>query len=180
MYGGWEEASSVVDLSQASGEHRTALLWASSFPELCAKGPQPLGLRAGCMVGWFRGRLLWTASQAVRGPARGDGLGAGPRGREDASVGGLQGGISAWSFGAGPTASSAARQLGTHDGLCSGWAMQEQQAGLAKDRLPVRGPSLRQVPGAQPPSEEARLQMLFLRVRPEIQAFLHLPPRWPS
>lgn len=76
--------------------------------------------------------------------------------------------------------SSAARQLGTHDGLCSGWAMQEQQAGLAKDRLPVRGPSLRQVPGAQPPSEEARLQMLFLRVRPEIQAFLHLPPRWPS
>lgn len=33
-----------------------------------------------------------------------------------------------------------ARQLGTHDGLCSGWAVQEQQAGLAKERLHVRGP----------------------------------------
>lgn len=54
-------------------------------------------------------------------------------------MGGLQGGISAWSFGAGPTASSAARD--PRQGLCSGWAVQEQQAGLAKEKLHVRGPS---------------------------------------
>lgn len=128
----------------------------------------------GCMVGWFRGRLLWTASQAVRGPAQGDSLGAGPRGREDASVGGLQGGISAWSFGAGPTASSAARHP-QRPVLWVGCARTASWAGQGE--TPCQR-SLRQVPGAQRPSEEAHLQMLFLRVRPEIQAFLHLPPRW--
>lgn len=81
MDGGWEEASSVVDLSQASGEHRTALLWASLASQSYvqkALSHWASGLHGGVV----RGRLLWTASQAVRGPARGDGLGAGPRGRE--------------------------------------------------------------------------------------------------
>lgn len=53
-------------------------------------------------------------------------------------MGGLQGGISAWSFGAGPTASSAAPH--PRQGLCSGWAVQEQQVGLANERLHVRSP----------------------------------------
>lgn len=30
----------------------------------------------GCTVGWFRGRLFWTTSQAARGPARGDSPGS--------------------------------------------------------------------------------------------------------
>lgn len=52
----------------------------------------------GCTVGWFRGRLFWTTSQAVRGPAWGDSPGSRTR-REGAKEWvweGLRGGISAW------------------------------------------------------------------------------------
>lgn len=97
------------------------------------------------MVGWFRGRLFWTASQAVRGPAGGDSLGTGPRGREDASVGGLQGGISAWSLGVGPTASLAPTAGPV---LWVGCARTASQAGLGE--TPCQR-SLRQVPGVQLP-----------------------------
>lgn len=72
-----------------------------------------------------------------------------------------------------------ARQLGTHDRACAlGGLCKNSKLGWLRRSSMSEAP--RQVPGAQLPCAEARLQMLFLRVRPEIQAFLHLPPRWPS
>lgn len=51
----------------------------------------------GCTVGWFRGRLFWTTSQAARGPARGDSPGSKTR-REGTRERGWEG--QGWGVGA--------------------------------------------------------------------------------
>lgn len=136
--GGWEEASCVADLSQASGECRTALLWASLASQSYvqkALSHWASGLHGG-VVPW---QTLMDSQPSSERPSPG----RQPRSRtkreggrtlvwEDCRVG------SAWSFGAGPTGSSAARH--PQQGLCSGWAVQEQQAGLAKESLRALSP----------------------------------------
>lgn len=64
------------------------------FPSERLSTTRPLG----CTVGWFRGRLFWTTSQAVRGPAGGDSPGSRTRreGAREQAWEGQRGGISAW------------------------------------------------------------------------------------
>lgn len=130
--GGWEQASSVVDLNQASGECRTALLWASLASQSYVQ--KALSHWASRLHG---GVVPWQTLMDSQPSSERPSPGRQPRSRtkreggralvwEDCRVG------SAWSCGAGPTASSAARH--PQQGLCSGWAMQEQQAGLAWPR----------------------------------------------
>lgn len=86
----------------------------TSFLELCRR-PSSATRPPGCMDGWFRGRqTLWTASQAARGPAGGDSLGTGPRGREDGRVRSQPDPL-----GQDPLPAQHPQQ-----GLCSGWAVQ--------------------------------------------------------
>lgn len=63
----------------------------------------------GCTVGWFRGRLFWTTSQVVRGPAGGDSPGSSTRreGVEESVWEGSGWDLSLAPLGAGPTANSA-------------------------------------------------------------------------
>lgn len=121
----------MVNLSQASGEPTTTLLWASlaSWNSLQkALRHQASGLH-GRVVPW---QTLWTASQATRGPAGGDSQEAGPRGREDRRVGSQPAPL-----GQDPLPAQHPQQ-----GLCSGWAVQ--------GKAPCQR-SLRQAPGAKLP-----------------------------
>lgn len=124
----------------------------------------------GCTVGWFRGRLLWTTSQAARGPAWGDGPGSRTRregGSEGAGVGAQPG----------PQLGTPRRPPTSGPG-CPGCGNGGQGARLAKGSLRVRG-SCRKLLGPSCPAQEVPPQMLFLRVRPEIQDCLALPPCGP-
>lgn len=121
----------MVNLSQASGEPTTTLLWASlaSWNSLQkALRHQASGLH-GRVVPW---QTLWTASQATRGPAGGDSQEAGPRGREDRRVGSQPAPL-----GQDPLPAQHPQQ-----GLCFGWAVQ--------GKAPCQR-SLRQAPGAKLP-----------------------------
>lgn len=71
-------------------------------------------------------------------------------------------------------------QLGTHSRAQLRCVLEARDStpGLAEGRLHVRGPR-RKFLEPSCSAQEARPQMLFLRVRPEIQACLGLPPRGP-
>lgn len=174
--GGWEEASSVVDLSQASGGHRTAPLWASLASQSCvqkALSRWASGLHGG-VVPW---PTLLDSQPSSERPSPGRQPRSRPRregGRWCRRTAGWGLSLVLWGRTRCQLGSSAPTAGPVLWVGCAGTASWAGQGETPCQR------SLRQVPGAQLPSEEACLQMLFLRVRPEIQAFLHLPPRWPS
>lgn len=120
----------------------------SAFPVLSEEGRLSPSRPLGCMVEWFRGRLFWIASQAVRGPAWGDSPGS-RTGREGAGERvweGLLGGRSGWPppRGAGPTANSAPT-VGTSS---AGFVQRRASQGWPKETTCQR--SLQEVPRAQP------------------------------
>lgn len=170
--GGWKGPSFAVDLqiSGGPGDTPSGPLQLSRALSRRLSATRPLG----CMVGWFRGSLFWTTSQAARGPARGAGPGSRTR-REGAGVGEAAGwDLSLAPLGAGPTANSAP----TIGPSFAGIVERGGKLGLAEGRLHVRSPR-RKFLESSCSTQEVRLQMSFLRVRPEIQACLGLLPLGP-
>lgn len=166
----------MVDLSQASGEHRTAPLWASPASQSYAQkalSRWASGLHGG-VVPW---RTLLDSQPSSERPSPG----RQPRSRPKREGGRWCGRTAGWDLSLvlwGRTHCQLGSSVPTAGPVrwvdCAGTASWAGQG-----ETPCQRP-LRQVPGAQLPSKEARLQMLFLRVRPESQAFLRLPPRWPA
>lgn len=174
--GGWKECPLQL-ISKPLGDPGTPLpgpLFA--FPRTLSRRlstSRPLG----CTVGWFRGRHFWTTSQAVRGPAGGDSPGSSTR-REGVEESVWEGcGVGSQP---GPLGGRTHCQLGTHSRAQLRCVLEARDStpGLAEGRLHVRGPH-RKFLEPSCSAQEARPQMLFLRVRPEIQACLGLPPRGP-
>lgn len=109
----------------------------------------------GCTLGWFRGRLFWTTSQAVRGPAWGDSPGSRTRreGERERAWEGRWGGISAWP----PCGQDPLPTWHPQQGPGAG----HSEPGLAEGRRHVRGPCGK-LSGPGSSSTDV------LRVRPEL------------
>lgn len=113
----------------------------------------------GCTVGWFRGRLFWTTSQAARGPAWGDSPRSRTRreGERERVWEGRWGGTSAWPpWGQDPLPTWHPQQ---GPAVLGSWS--REQRARAEGRRHVRGPCRKlSCPGSS--STDA------VRVRPEI------------
>lgn len=158
----------AVDLqvSRDSRDTHPSLGLSSTSQELSVEDCQPPGLWAaqwGGSVAGFSGQPA-KQQEAQLGEMA---LGAGPGGRE----GGSWGGSSAWPRARHPPAPA-------HIEACLPWVREWGTARLAKGSLHVTG-SRRKFLRPSCPAQEAPPQMLFLRVRPEIQSCLALPPCGP-
>lgn len=128
--GRWTGVSFAVDL-QAPGGPRDTPPCASLQLSRALGGGLSTTRPLGCTVGWFRGRLFWTTSQAARGPAWGDSPGSRTRregAREQCGRGGRVG-AQPGPLGAGPAANSAP----TSGPGCPGCGNRGQQARAGRE-----------------------------------------------
>lgn len=143
----------------------------SNFQELSVEGSQPPGLWAARWGGSVAGSSGQPAKQqeAQRGETA---LGAGPGGREQGSS---VGGAAEWELSLAPWGQDPLPTRHPRQGPAAlGAGTGDSRPGLAERRPLVRG-SRRKFLRPSCPVQEAHLQMLFLRVRPEIQGCLGLP-----